>query len=137
MTRLNNRQDVLISQYTPISVACVGKHIIIPCRLIVHAIDLLEYLLILINQNRHDYDFNWICKGTWQETIFTKYKNLTIPQNLRNVRTALPRVLESGWHFYWMGGIDRVIDKMTSIFAIFTNICYKISSVFKIIKFLM
>ena len=115
LTRLNNRQDILISQYTPIPAACGGKRIIIPCRLMVHAIDLLEYIPISMNQNRHDYYFNWICKETWQGTILTKYKNLTIPQNLRNLRTALPRVLEGGWHFSWMGGIDKVIDKMTSI----------------------
>lgn len=26
-----------------------------------------------------------------------------------------PRALEGGWHFSWMGGADKIIEKMTSI----------------------
>ena len=27
----------------------------------------------------------------------------------------MPRVVDGGWHFTYMGGVERVIDKMTSI----------------------
>ena len=42
------------------------------------------------------------------------FKNLVIPQKLRDIRNRIPRVENAGWHFSYMGGIDRVILKMHS-----------------------
>ena len=91
------------------------NNILIPCQLLVHAIDLLEICPIAMSQNFHYYYFDWIADGTWQGTILTKYKNLTTPQELRNLRNFLPRISDGGYHFSYMGGADRVINKMISI----------------------
>ena len=36
------------------------------------------------------------------------------PQALRNERKFLPRIQNCGWHFSYMGGLDKVITKMKS-----------------------
>ena len=75
----------------------------------------MEHIPIAMNQNFHWYYFDWLNSGIfWQGTILTKRKNLTSPQNLRNLRCVLPRVLEGGWHFTNMGGVTKVINKMIS-----------------------
>ena len=38
-----------------------------------------------------------------------------MPQPFRDLRTSLPRVREGGYHFSWMGGVDRVITKATAV----------------------
>lgn len=87
----------------------------VPCRLTVNALDLLEVCPIVMDQEMHNYYLDWIAIMTWQGTILTKKKNITTPQELRNLRTVYPRVQNGGYHFSWMGNIDRVIKKMTSI----------------------
>lgn len=81
----------------------------------VHAIDLLEVCPITMDQNFHYYYFDWISPGTWKGTVLTKRKNLNSPQDLRNLRHVFPRIPNGGWHFSYMGGVDKVINKMRSI----------------------
>ena len=66
-------------------------------------------------QHFHYYYFDWIAEGSWQGTVLTKYKNLTTPQELRHLRNSFPRIPDGGHHFSYMGGADRVINKMISI----------------------
>lgn len=85
------------------------------CVSLTKAADILEEYPLAMDQNFHYYYFDWISRNTWQGTILTKRKNLTTPQELRNFRYFFPRIVDGGWHFSYMGGIDRVINKMTSI----------------------
>lgn len=75
----------------------------------------LEHRAVVLAQMPHIYYFDLVNRGTWQGTILVKRKNLTTPQKLRELRNHLPRILNGGWHFSYMGGVDRVIDKMNSI----------------------
>jgi len=77
--------------------------------------DVLEKTPITMEQNFFYYYFDWISPTHWYGTILTKRKNLTTPQELRNLRNKLPSLSYGGWHFSYMGGVDRVINKMTSI----------------------
>ncbi|MBQ9497132.1 MAG: hypothetical protein IJR52_06110 [Selenomonadaceae bacterium] len=77
--------------------------------------DILEKSPLVMAQAFHYYFFDLICPTAWHGTILTRRKNLTTPQELRNARGKLPRVSDGGHHFSYMGGVDRVIDKMTSI----------------------
>lgn len=70
---------------------------------------------VTLEQTFHYYYFDWVSEGTWFGTALIKRKNLTTPQDLRNTRYAIPRIPNGGHHFSYMGGADRVIDKMTSI----------------------
>ena len=92
-----------------------GSALIAMCQILVPAAALLEKIPLAMDQQRHDYYFDWIWNITWQGTILTKRRNLTTPQKLRNLRTWLPRITKGGWHFSYMGGVDRIINKMTSI----------------------
>ena len=92
-----------------------GRTLAVPCQLLVPAADLLEYSPIVMEQTFHYYYLDWISKGKWLGTTLVKRKNLTSPQDLRNRRNVLPRVVDGGRHFSYMGGVDKIIKKMTAI----------------------
>ena len=77
--------------------------------------DALEKTPITLEQTFHYYYFDWINPAPWHGTVLTKKKNLTTPQKLRNLKDKFPSLSYGGWHFSYMGGVDRVINKMTSI----------------------
>ena len=77
--------------------------------------DFLERTPLALVQEFFYYFFDCGKKSTWMGTILTKKKLLTTPQELRNLRHNLQRVSNGGYHFSYMGGVDRVIEKMTSI----------------------
>lgn len=87
----------------------------IPAKLLVPAMNYLEVGAITLEQAFHYYYFDWISSETWKGTVMVKRKNLTTPQQMRNMKDTFPRASEGGHHFSYMGGVDRVIDKMTSI----------------------
>ena len=66
-------------------------------------------------QKFHTYYFDWICRDLpWSGTVIGKFKHMSSPQAFRNVRESLPRIVEGGWHFSNMGGVDKVIAKMAA-----------------------
>ena len=77
--------------------------------------DVLEKTPITMEQTFHYYYFDWINPAPWHGTVLTKKKNLTTPQKLRNLKDKFPSLSQGGYHFSYMGGVDRVINKMTSI----------------------
>lgn len=85
------------------------------CVALSKAADILEECPLAMEQKLFCYYFDLASKKTWNGTILTKRKNLTTPQELRDSMKFLPRVVDGGWHFTYMGGVERVIDKMTSI----------------------
>lgn len=63
----------------------------------------------------HSYYFNWVNRDLpWSGTVIGKFKHMTSPQAFRNARTVLPRIVEGGWHFSSMGGIDKFLEKVRS-----------------------
>ena len=75
----------------------------------------LEYSPLSCQQKFHCYYFNWICrKLSWAGTVIGKFKHMKSPQDFRNAREILPRIVEGGWHFSNMGGVDKVIEKMAA-----------------------
>ena len=81
------------------------------------AIDnILEISPIALQQSMHYYYFDYVQSDYfWNGTILTKYKNLSSPQNLRNLRWELPSIPNSGWHFSYMGGAEKIINKLQAI----------------------
>ena len=77
--------------------------------------EFLEKTPLVMTQAFHYYFFDLICPTAWHGTILTRRKNLTTPQDLRNLREKLPRISDGGHHFSYMGGVDRVIEKIKSI----------------------
>jgi beta-1,4-mannosyl-glycoprotein beta-1,4-N-acetylglucosaminyltransferase len=53
----------------------------------------------------------------WVGTVVTTYGILKKfdPQHFREYRWRFPRIYKSGWHFTWMGGQDKIRQKISSI----------------------
>ena len=90
------------------------KQITCPIKMLVPAGDFLEIGSIRLNQKMHYYYFDWASETPWRGTSLIKRKNLTTPQDLRTSENTLV-CDDGGHHFSYMGGVDRVINKMTSI----------------------
>lgn len=56
-------------------------------------------------------------KGFWRGTYFIKRKYLTFNkiQTLRNERSRHPSYVKGGWHFSWLGDVDRLKEKFECI----------------------
>ena len=90
-------------------------NIAFPARIMVPTKVFLDQFPIVMAQTFHCYYFDLVSKSSWQGSILVKRKNLNVPQAMRNIRNILPRALNGGWHFSYMGGINRTIKKMQSI----------------------
>ena len=66
-------------------------------------------------QKFHSYYFDWVCRSIpWSGTVIGKFKHMKSPQAFRDARKVLPRILNGGWHFSSMGGIDKFLEKVRS-----------------------
>ncbi|MBQ6758563.1 MAG: hypothetical protein IJP42_05690 [Selenomonadaceae bacterium] len=63
----------------------------------------------------HSYYFDWVNRDLpWSGTVIGKFKHMTSPQTFRDSRITLPRIVEGGWHFSSMGGIEKFWQKVRS-----------------------
>lgn len=75
----------------------------------------LDYSPLGCQQKFHSYYFDWVCRSLpWSGTVIGKFKHMKSPQAFRLVRESLPRIVNGGWHFSNMGGVDKVIEKMAA-----------------------
>ncbi len=89
--------------------------ILIPFRSMIRAIQLLNHCPVVCKQQYHCYFFDWAShKVAWEGTVIGKFKFMKSPQYFRNFRRVLPRIVEGGWHFSYMGGVEKVLTKMKS-----------------------
>ena len=123
--RIINRQAVLYAHYVVPDILTPprpGKpRFGVPCQLMADAIDVLENMSIGTELSLHNYYFDYQASYTWHGSVFTKFKNFTTPQHLRNLRVALPYIKDGGYHFSYMGGAERVIKKRVSIVQEYDN----------------
>lgn len=109
------RDDKVTLTVPKIGLKFADKTAYCAAQLLVPAAEYLDFGAIVMNQKLHYYYFDWASDTPWLGTVLIKRKNLTTPQNLRNQIKFLPQANNGGYHFSYMGGIDRVIQKMTSI----------------------
>ncbi|HAH86951.1 MAG TPA: beta-1,4-N-acetylgalactosaminyltransferase [Armatimonadetes bacterium] len=83
-----------------------------------HGMKLLDRMPLVLEQSLFYYFVNCRSKGKWPGTIITRFKNLTTPQKLRNRRYSHPRIINGGWHFSYLGGAERVAEKVNSIIGV-------------------
>ena len=75
----------------------------------------LDLSPVSFKQNFHSYYFNWVNRELiWTGTVIGKFKYMESPQAFRNAREILPRILNGGWHFSSMGGIEKFMEKVRS-----------------------
>lgn len=115
LQKINNRQTPVFAQYLlPTPPRPGGQQLSVICQLIVHAADLLEFCPIAMEQSWHYYYFDLTCGKMQNTTKLIKKKNLTTPQELRKNR-VIPYIPNGGWHFSYMGGANKIINKVNSI----------------------
>lgn len=78
-------------------------------------IDKLEETNLVCQQKCFYYYMNALSEVRWLGTTIAKYKNLNSPQILRNSRFYLPYLNDSGWHFSYLGGVEKIRLKLSSI----------------------
>ena len=110
----NDRATVIMPYWHPLN-GRGGAVRIMPCPSLYSVEQLLELGPIAMQQHFHVYYLNMFDPQPWAGSILLKYKNMSTPQQIRELRYKLPRIVDGGWHFSYMGGVDRVIQKMTSI----------------------
>lgn len=63
----------------------------------------------------HSYYFDWVNHDLpWSGTVIGKFKHMESPQTFRNARKVLPRIVDGGWHFSSMGGVEKFWEKVRS-----------------------
>lgn len=79
--------------------------------------ELLDVSPISMQQSLHYYYINMVSSMPWVGTVLSKYKNLVPikPQGIRNGKDNFPLEPNGGWHFSYMGGFERVMEKLHSI----------------------
>ena len=115
LQRIEKKQAPVISQCPVPPPLPDGRIFIAPCQILIPAANLLDHTPIGTQQSLHCYYLDWASKGEWHGTVMVKRKNLTTPQHMRDFRVAVPYIPNGGWHFSYMGGVDRIIKKMTSV----------------------
>lgn len=76
---------------------------------------ILDYTMVACEQDFYYYYMNCKSKAKWHGTVIAKYKNMSIPQVMRDKRNTLPVLKNGGWHFSYLGGVDRIKSKLKSI----------------------
>lgn len=70
----------------------------------------------VFKQSNHIGYFNRIPKNTedrtWMGTAAILNKDLVIPQYVRNSQNSFNKIENGGWHFTYMGGIERIQTKL-------------------------
>ena len=63
------------------------------------------------------YQLNRETGSPWVGTVATTFEMVELlgVQHFRNYRWKFPKVINAGWHFTWMGGRDKIRQKMRSI----------------------
>jgi len=70
---------------------------------------------IVCEQNLYYYFLNCQSRGLWNGSIFCLKKNFRNPQKIRDVRNHIPRLKNGGWHFSYLGGLERILSKLRAI----------------------
>ena len=107
-TDVNKRVD-LVAFYDP---APYTRGTLIPFHCGIAIAKFLDFSPISFHLRSYLYYFDWQCDLPCEGTSLCKFKHLSSPQELRNVRKGLPRIVEGGWHFSYMGGVKRITEKM-------------------------
>lgn len=75
---------------------------------------ILDISPVTFNMRLFYYYMNCEAKSKWFGTVISKFRNLSIPQYLRDHRQKYPSV-NAGWHFSYLGGIKQIKAKLSAI----------------------
>ena len=83
---------------------------------VLDAINNKKWEQFILEQKLCYYYVNNVAGQNWHGTVVTKRKNIKSPQHCReHDRRNPPRVvLEGGWHYSYLGNVDKIKEKMDS-----------------------
>lgn len=87
--------------------------------------DMINKTGIACEQKLFYYYINCQSEMRWYGSVIVKYKLLTTPQDIRNARELIPYMKNAGWHFSYLGGVNRIQLKLNSIIDSDPNIIQK------------
>jgi hypothetical protein len=70
-----------------------------------------QYLFNYFMDNLNKTESPW--KGTIGIKLTTDFQKLD-PQKIRDLRFSLPGIEDGGWHWTYLGGVDRIVEKIKS-----------------------
>ena len=70
---------------------------------------------LVCQQDLYYYYLNCKSSGEWFGSIICKYKIFDNPQRIRDLRFKIPRIRNGGWHFSYLGGLEKVVLKLKNI----------------------
>lgn len=76
--------------------------------------DILQDTPLAFFQDHYYYFMNYKHPDKWCGSVISLYKNMDNPQHLRDIRRRLPVINNGGWHFAYMGGMERILLKVNS-----------------------
>ena len=97
----------------PLIMKEIKENIYSPHRSVI--LKILSDFPVVMNQYFMYYYFNCCHRVKWRGSIITKFKNLTEPQVLRDIREMLPAIDNGGWHFSYFGDCEQIDIKTQSI----------------------
>lgn len=78
---------------------------------------------VTFRQHLFYYYVNCMSTRNWNGSIITPFKNMEPPQELRRLaRKGFNRIRNGGWHYTYMGGLDRIKSKLDNLSDAFTRI---------------
>ncbi len=77
--------------------------------------DLLDFSPVVFRQKMYHFYINLEAEKRWSGTVMAKAKMYDTPTHLRQLRSKLPMIENGGYHFSYVGGADRVKEKMNAI----------------------
>ncbi len=80
-----------------------------------NVLDLMDFSPVAFRQKMFHFYFNLTAEKLWSGTVMAKAKLYRTPTQLRLLRSKLPMIENSGFHFSYVGGADRVKEKMNAI----------------------
>ncbi len=76
---------------------------------------LLDIKPLTFEQDLFYYFVNCKLNQKWNGSVITKFKHLTVPpDHFRRNRRKYPKLRNGGWHFSYLGGVDRILTKIKS-----------------------
>ena len=74
---------------------------------------------IAFAQKLYYYYLNCVDQSYWHGTVAAKYRDVkqrgSIEKGIRQNREYFPRLRDGGWHFTYMGGVEKIIRKIQSV----------------------
>ena len=71
---------------------------------------------ITFSQHLFYYYINCMSPRNWNGSIITPFENMPLPQELRKLaRRGINRIENGGWHYSYMGGVDRIKEKLDNL----------------------